>query len=99
VKRARRRPLRRADRAPRLFWPRALPTVARHVAKTMPWATLFAGCLAGLCLLAVLAHVAASHAPLDQNKVRLAFLIAVVALAFVPHAPSGHPKPPLYPRG
>jgi len=72
---------------PRLFWPRALPTVARHVAQTMPWATLLAGCLAGTALLAVLAHVAGTSHPLDQNQVRIAFLFAVAALAFVVHAP------------
>ncbi len=75
-------------RQPRLFWPRALPTVARHVADTMPWVTLVAGCLAGTALLALLAHIAdTSHTALNQDKVRFAFLPAVTALAFVPHSP------------
>jgi hypothetical protein len=54
----------------------------------MPWATLLAGCLVGTALLAILAHFAdTSHLPLDQDKVRLAFLTAIASLAFVPHAP------------
>jgi hypothetical protein len=74
-------------RRPRPFWPRALPTLARHVAETMPWVTLLSGCLAGTALLALLAHFAdTSHAPLAQNQVRLTFLPAIAALAFVPRA-------------
>ena len=54
----------------------------------MPWITLIAGCLVGTAFLAVLAHVAGtSHRPLDQGTVRLAFLPAVAALAFVLRAP------------
>ena len=54
----------------------------------MPWATLLTGCLAGTVFLAILAHVAgASGWPLDQGSVRLAFLPAIAALAFVPRAP------------
>jgi hypothetical protein len=54
----------------------------------MPWATLITGCLAGTAYLAVMAHIAdASHSPLGQGFVRLAFLPAVAALAFVPRAP------------
>jgi hypothetical protein len=75
-------------RRPRRFWPRALPSLVRHLARSMPWATLVAGCLAGIAVLAVLAHVAeTSHSPLDQNDVRLVFLPAVAALAFVAHVP------------
>ena len=54
----------------------------------MPWVTLITGCLAGTAYLAVMAHVAStSHSPLGQGYVRLAFLPAVAALAFVPRAP------------
>jgi hypothetical protein len=54
----------------------------------MPWATLLAGCLAGTGYLAVRAHFAgASHSPLGYGAVRLAFLPAVAALAFVPRLP------------
>jgi hypothetical protein len=53
----------------------------------MPWVTLLTGCLAGAAFLAVLAYAArASHSPLGQPAVRLAFLPAVAALAFVPRA-------------
>jgi hypothetical protein len=54
----------------------------------MPWVTLVTGCLAGTAVLAVLAHVAdSSHWPLGQGTVRLTFLPAIAALAFVPRAP------------
>jgi hypothetical protein len=67
---------------------RALPILARHVVRTMPWATLIAGCLAGIALLAVLTYVA-DHAQqvLSPGVVRLTFLPAVAALAFVPRDP------------
>jgi hypothetical protein len=56
--------------------------------RTMPWVTLLTGCLAGTVFLAVLAHVAeTSRGPLDQGGVRVAFLPAVAALAFVPRVP------------
>lgn len=70
----------------RQHWLRALPLLARPIAQTMPWATLLAGCLAGTGYLVVVAHVA-SPVPLTQGAVRLAFLPAVAALAFVPHLP------------
>ena len=77
------RPVRRS----RLSWLRALPLLARPTAATMPWATLITGCLAGTIYLAVLGHFAgASSLPLGQGTVRLAFLPAVAALAFVPRA-------------
>jgi len=80
-------PIRHARR-PRLSWLRALPLLARPITRTMPWATLITGCLAGTIFLAVMAHVAGtSHWPLDQGAVRLAFLPAVAALAFVLPAP------------
>lgn len=67
---------------------RALPRLARPIAKTMPWVTLITGCLAGTVFLTVLAYVAdASHSPLNQAAVRLSFLPAIAALAFVPRAP------------
>jgi hypothetical protein len=53
----------------------------------MPWVTLITGCLAGTVYLAVMAHVAETSGwLLDQGTVRLAFLPAVAALAFVPRA-------------
>ena len=68
----------------RLSRVRALPLVARHVAMTMPWLTLLAGCLAGALYLAIMADVADSaHSPLTQSTVRFAFIPAVAALAFV----------------
>jgi hypothetical protein len=66
----------------------ALPPLTRHITATMPWITLLAGCLAGTGFLAVLAHVAGtSHGPLDRGTVRLAFLPAVAALAFLLRTP------------
>jgi hypothetical protein len=80
-------PIRHARRS-RLSWLRALPLLARPIARTMPWVTLITGCLAGTVFLAVMAHVAGtSHWPLDQGTVRLAFLPAIAALAFVLRAP------------
>jgi hypothetical protein len=73
---------------PRLPWLRALPLLARPIIRTMPWVTLITGCLAGTVFLAAAAHVAGtSRGPLDQGTVRLAFLPAVAALAFVPRVP------------
>jgi hypothetical protein len=78
----------RHARRPRLSWLRALPLLARPITLTMPWVTLITGCLAGTVFLAVMAHVAdTSHSPLGQGTVRLAFLPAVAALAFVLRAP------------
>ena len=75
-------------RRPRLSWLRALPLLARPVARTMPWVTLITGCLAGTAFLAVMARVAdISHWTLSQGTVHLAFLPAVAALAFVLRAP------------
>jgi hypothetical protein len=80
-------PIRHARRR-RMSWLRALPLLARPVARTMPWATLITGCLAGTAYLAVMARVAdTSHSPLGQGIVRLAFLPAIAALAFVLRAP------------
>ncbi len=71
-----------------LAWLGALPLLARHLARTMPWGTLISGCLAGLAFLTVMAHVADnSHSPLTLGTVRVAFLPAVAALAFVLRAP------------
>ena len=81
------KPIRQARR-PHLSWLRALPLLARPVTRTMPWATLITGCLAGTAFLAVLARVAGtSHSPLDLGTARLAFLPAIAALAFVLRAP------------
>ena len=71
-------------RRPRRFWTSALPGLAPHLARTTPWATLFAGCASGTLILALLAHFA-GRSPLDQSTVRVTFLPAVAALAFVPH--------------
>jgi len=84
---ARGRPVRPAPRS-RVSWLRALPLLAGPVTRTMPWAPLIAGCLAGTAFLAVLTHVAESPgSPPGPGIVRLAFLPAVAALAFVPRAP------------
>jgi hypothetical protein len=69
-----------------LFRLRALPLLAWPIAQAMPWATLIGGCLAGLGYLAVMACFAGSQ-PLDYGSVRLTFVPAVAALAFVPRAP------------
>lgn len=75
---------------PRLSWLRALALLARPITRTMPWVTLITGCLASTVFLAVLAHVAeTSRGPLDQGAVRLTFLPAIAALAFVPGVPFG----------
>jgi hypothetical protein len=71
-------------RRPRQVWTRAVPVLARHVARTTPWITLLVGCASGTAVLAVLAHVD-QGSPLSQNTVRATFLPAVAALAFVPH--------------
>jgi hypothetical protein len=61
------------------------PALARYVVRTMPWVTLITGCLAGTALLAVLAFVARnSQWRISEGTVRLTFLAAVAALAFVP---------------
>lgn len=80
-------PFRPAQRS-RLSWLRALPLLARPATLTMPWATLLAGCLAGTVILAVMADFAGASQPLGPGSVRLAFLPAVAALAFVPRARS-----------
>jgi hypothetical protein len=78
----------RPARRPRLSWLRALPLVARPITRTMPWVTMITGCLAGTVILAVMARVAdTSHSPLGPGAVRLAFLPAIAALAFVLRAP------------
>ena len=78
----------RPVRRPRLRWLRGLPAIARHVARTMPWLTLAAGCLAGTVYLVIMADVADSaHSPLTQGIVRFGLLPAVAALAFVLRTP------------
>ena len=71
----------------RLPWLRALPLLARPITLTMPWPTLLAGCLAGTGYLAVLAHLGGTVQPLGPGNLRLAFLPAVAAVAFVPRTP------------
>jgi hypothetical protein len=67
---------------------RALPVLARHIVRTVPWAALTAGCLAGTALLVLLTYVADhDHQVLSPGVVRLGFLPAVAALAFVPRDP------------
>ena len=46
---------------------------------------MLAGCVTGTALLALLGET--SHTPLDQDAVRITFLPAIVALAFVPRTP------------
>jgi hypothetical protein len=74
------------DPRPAGFWPGALSALARHLVLSVPWATLLAGCATGTGLLAVLGVT--SRTPLDQGTVRLTFLPAVAAMAFVPRSPS-----------
>ena len=67
---------------------RPLPPLGRHITATMPWITLLTSCLAGTAFLTVLARVTGtSHPMLDQGTVRLTFLPAIAALAFVPRTP------------
>jgi hypothetical protein len=67
---------------------RVLPLLARHVTRTMPWASLIAGCSAGTLLLAAMAYFAdKSHYSLSQTNVRFCFLPAVAAVTFVVRAP------------
>jgi hypothetical protein len=74
---------------PRRCWLRALPPLTRPIIRTMPWATLITGCMAGTVFLAIQAHVARTSGwQLHQGNVRLALLPAVAALAFVPRAAS-----------
>ncbi len=81
------RPARPARRS-RLSWLHALPLLARPLTRTMPWVTLLAGCVAGIVYLAIVAHVAKTSGwLLSQGNVRLAFLPAVAALAFVLRVP------------
>jgi hypothetical protein len=73
-----------AGKRPRRFWTHAVAGLAKHIVSTMPWVTLIAGCASGTVVLAVMAHFA-GHSPLNQDNVRVTFLPAVGALAFVPH--------------
>lgn len=75
----------RPTRRPSRFWASALPGLAGHLARTMPWTMLLTGCVSGTAVLALLTRFA-SQTPLDQGTVRMTFLPAVAALAFVPHA-------------
>lgn len=85
---AARREQSRPARRRRLAWLGALPLLARQPARTMPWGTLISGCLAGLAFLIVMAQVADnSHSPLTLSTVRVAFLPALAALAFVLRSP------------
>lgn len=84
-------PVRPAPRS-KVSWLRALPQLARPITKTMPWVTLLAGCLAGTGYLAAMTGMAertdiTGTQPLGPGDVRLAFLPAVAALAFVPRVP------------
>jgi hypothetical protein len=74
-------------RRPSRFWSRALPGLLAHVIRTTPWGLLLAGCAGGTLVLAVLAYFA-DHSPLDQSSVRITFLPAVAAFAFVPRTHS-----------
>jgi hypothetical protein len=77
-----------AQRRSRLSWLRALPHLGWPISRTMPWGTLLAGCLAGTVYLAIFAHVAKKSGWLvGQGNIRLAFLPAVAAMAFIPRVP------------
>jgi hypothetical protein len=79
---------RQRTRRRRFAWLGALPLLAPHVARTMPWVTLLTGCLVGTGYVAVLAHVAdTSHSALGQGIIHLSFLPAIAALAFVLRSP------------
>ena len=79
-------PVRPAQRS-RLPWLRVLPLLGRPLVQTMPWVTLLAGCLAGTLYLVLLDRLNRNYGPLDYGSLRLAFLPAVAALAFVPRTP------------
>lgn len=81
-----RQPVRPAQRS-RPSRLRAVPLLARPIIVTMPWATLISGCLVGTVYLAITARLAGTSQPLGQGNLRLAFLPAIAALAFVPRAP------------
>jgi hypothetical protein len=73
---------------PSVPWLGALPPLARPIIRTMPWVMLITACLISLVYLAFLAHVThAPSSPLGPGALRLAFLPAVAALAFVPRDP------------
>jgi hypothetical protein len=72
----------------RLAWLGTLPLLTRPISRTMPWVTLITGCLSGLIYLVALAHAAdTAHWSLSQGNVRIAFIPAIAALAFVVRAP------------
>jgi hypothetical protein len=72
----------------RLAWLGALPPLARHILRTMPWLTLIAGCLAGTAFLTLMAHLGKpSHSALSEGTIRFAFLPAIAALTFVLRSP------------
>jgi hypothetical protein len=81
----------------RWSWLGALPLLAGHIARMMPWLTLIIGCIAGTAYLALLAHIASPGQPgLSEGSVRFAFLPAIAALAFVlrgPFRPLTHAVP------
>jgi len=68
----------------RLSWLRAVRPAVPHIVASMPWATLGAGCLAGVLLMAILTRVAStSVSPIDPATVRLTFVPVVATLGFV----------------
>jgi hypothetical protein len=72
----------------RFSWLGALPLLARHIARTMPWLTLIGGCLAGTGFLVLMTHLThGSQMTLSQGTVRFAFLPVVAALAFLLRCP------------
>ena len=69
-------------------WLRAVPLLAQAVTRTMPWVTLISGCVVGTVYLAIATRLdIIAHALPSLGSVRLAFLPAIAALAFVPRAP------------
>jgi hypothetical protein len=70
--------------ASRQRWAPSVPPLAPHILRTTPWVTVIVGCASGTAILALLAHFA-DHAAISQGTVRVTFLPAVAAVAFVPH--------------
>lgn len=64
-------------------------TLARHVAGTMPWGPLLAGCGTGICvsLAAALSRGATQQPPQIVLGVRASFVPVMVGLAFLLHDP------------
>ena len=62
---------------------RVVLLTVRHLARTMPWGVMLAGCIGSVG--AILVLDATSRFPLSADDARLTLLPAVAALCFVPH--------------